>query len=108
VADKANALRVQRRNNTRTTGDMMQYENLEALPAKVPGDPDLKHIRPVGKTGNVTTAREPYASLFAAAPDLLDALKWIVEHCDESIDANAEHRHNGYDMAFDAIAKAQA
>ena len=57
----------------------MQYRKLEAVSAGVPGQPDLMDIRQEGMTSNVCTAREPYATLFAAAPDMLAAAEEVVD-----------------------------
>lgn len=63
------------------------------------------------KSGNVALcnlARESYADarLIAAAPDLLEALRIMVQDCDSSVEVHCVHGGDAIETARAAIAKA--
>ena len=58
----------------------------------------------VAECNTMREEHEANAKLIAAAPDLLEALKWMVEHCEPRLD----HRPDCIRSAKRAIAKALA
>lgn len=69
--------------------------------------PPIDALRAIARKDAARPIIEANARLIAAAPDLLDALVWAVDHFDGNTICNAEQEQNCIEACRTAIAKAR-